>query len=208
MSNLQTMKADLRNPNKVYNRLKYLFDTATPEQVEAGSIWYDEAREYATGLAIKHGYTVSTVCAVLSALSPAVSWNVNKRDAHTLLGLAAVGETEPDNIPASTYGPQVEKALRIAWTGNPDLIGNGLKTVSFYLNMVGIQDGSVCTIDRHILGAATGSRDATHKDISVTSKRYFDVSAQIKRLARNRNLQPKQVQAVIWLTYRERIGLN
>lgn len=206
MNKIETYKGVLNDPDKIYRRLKYMFDSASKEDLAAGLTWYETAHAIAAGKAIKYGFDVSTVCAVISALSPAVSWERNLIDADTLLKAVARGETDPTRIPVSTYGPQAEKAVRIAWSNQPDHIGNGLKTVSFYLNILGIQDRSVCTIDRHMLGAAVGSRSTQHQDIALTHKRYFSISNGIKRLARNRGLMPKQCQAVVWLAYRTKLG--
>tara|TARA_R110000822_G_scaffold274189_1_gene396567 strand:- start:37 stop:666 length:630 start_codon:yes stop_codon:yes gene_type:complete len=206
MKTIESIKIDLTDENKIYNRLRYLFDTSNESDRVNGLTWYKRANEIATEQAIKYGFNVSTVCAVISALSPAVSWTQNIKDSDSLLQAVAVGETDSKLISASTYGSQVDKALNIAWTNNVALIGNGLKTCSFYLNLVGIQDKSVVTIDRHILGASVGSRSAIHKEISLTPNRYFTISKAIKRLAHNRNLLPKECQAVIWLAYRTKLG--
>jgi hypothetical protein len=206
MKTIKSIKVDLNNENKIYNRLKYLFDNANDSDRVNGLDWYKRANEIATEQAIKHGFDVNTVCAVISALSPAVPWSQNIKDSDSLLHAVSLGETDHTLIAASTYGPQVDKALNIAWTNNVSLIGNGLKTCSFYLNLVGIQDRSVVTVDRHILGASVGSRSALHKEISLTPKRYFAVSKAIKRLARNRNVLPKECQAVVWLAYRTKLG--
>jgi hypothetical protein len=203
---LEAYKDTLNSKEKVYNRLKYLFDGATESDKINGLTWYESAKNIATEQAIKHGFDVNTVCAVISALSPAVSWSQNIKDSDSLLHAVSLGETDHTLINASTYGSQVEKAVKIAWSNNADLIGNGLKTVSFYLNLMGIQDHSVCTIDRHMIGASVGSRGALHKDISLTDKRYFTISSAVKRLAKNRGILPKQAQAVIWLAYRSKLG--
>ena len=208
MKTIESIKLDLSNDNKVYHRLKYLFDTANDSDRVNGLDWYKRANDIATEQAIKYNFNVNTVCAVISALSPAVSWSQNIKNSEALLQAVALGETDSKLINASTYGAQVEKALNIAWTNNVSLIGNGLKTCSFYLNLVGIQDKSVVTIDRHILGASVGSRSAIHKEISLTHKRYFAISKAIKRLARNRNILPKECQAVIWLAYRTKLGYS
>ena len=206
MKTIESIKIDLNDDNKIYNRLKYLFDGANDSDKVNGLDWYKRANEIATNQAIKYGFDTNTVCAVISALSPGVPWSQNIKDSESLLYAVALGETDSKLISASTYGPQVDKALNIAWTNNVSLIGNGLKTVSFYLNLVGIQDRSVCTIDRQMIGASVGSRSALHNEISVTPKRYFAVSKAIKRLARNRNVLPKECQAVVWLAYRTKFG--
>jgi hypothetical protein len=203
---LEAYKNTLNSKEKVYNKLKYLFDGATESDLNNGLTWYESAKNIATEQAIKHGFDTNTVCAVISALSPAVSWTQNIKDSDSLLRAVSLGETDHTLIQASTYGPQVEKAVKIAWSNNAELIGNGLKTVSFYLNLVGIQDHSVCTIDRHMIGASVGSRSTLHQALSMTDKRYFIISNAVKRLARNRGILPKQAQAVIWLAYRSKLG--
>lgn len=205
-SKLEAYKDTLNSKDKVYNRLRYLFDNATESDKVNGLSWYASAQAIATEQSIKYGFDVNTVCAVISALSPAVPWSQNTKDSDSLLKAVSLGETDHTLVQASTYGSQVEKAVRIAWSNNADLIGSGLKTVSFYLNLVGIQDQSVCTIDRHMIGASVGSRGALHKDISLTNKRYFTISHAVKRLAKNRGILPKQAQAIVWLAYRSKLG--
>lgn len=202
------MKDAIYNKKAVYGRMAYLFDTATDDELAAGLEWYDKAKGMVVEWSVKYGFDPLTVAGVVSALSPSVSWDRNVVDAENLLRAVSCGETDARNIVASTYPAQVEKAVRIAWTQNPEHVGNGLKTVSFFCNIAGIWDTSAVTVDRHMLGAAVGSRTTEHQKIAVTDKRYFAIADAIKALARNRNVLPKQAQAVIWTTYRRRIGLN
>lgn len=191
----------------MYSRLAYIFDTADPADVESGLRWYEDAGKLAQKLAARYGFTVDVAATVISCLSPGCSWTQNVKDAETVLAAVASGSTDPEDVTCSTYGANVAKAYRIAIDGDLSAIGQGLKTNSFAVNILGVQNDRAVTIDRHMLGAAVGSRTTLHQKISLTEKRYFDISDAVKRLARNRNVEPRQVQAVVWESYRRRIGL-
>lgn len=191
----------------MYSRLAYIFDTADPADMESGLNWYNEAGKLAEDLATRYGFTVDVAATVISCLSPGCSWIQNVKDAESVLAAVANGSTDPEDVTCSTYGANVAKAYEIALTGDLSAIGQGLKTNSFAVNILGIQNDRAVTIDRHMLGAAVGSRTTLHQKLSVTNRRYFDISDAVKRLAKNRGVQPRQVQAVVWESYRRRIGL-
>lgn len=54
------------------------FLAATPEELEEGMKWYDEAHKLSTELAQEHGFSEDQTAAALSALSPQMRWDDGK----------------------------------------------------------------------------------------------------------------------------------
>ena len=208
MKNLDTFKDTLNNPNKVYQKLNYVFNSASAQDTLDGARWYAQAESMCEVLSTKYGHSKMVIASVVSCLSPACSWSQNIKDANHVLELWSNGSRNPEDATCSTYGNNVIKAYKILETGNPEFIGNGLKTTSFACNLAGLWNDNAVTIDRHMLGLAVGSRSTLHQKISVTAKRYRTISEAVKRIAKNKGLEPRQVQAILWESFRTRVGLK
>ncbi len=203
---LQAYKDTLNSESAVYRKLSYVLKTATERDRLDGATWYGIGEQICESWATEFALPKLIVASVVSCLSPACNWTQNLKDAHTVLKAFKSGVTDPDQVTCSTYGNNVRKAFLILTTGNPEFIGNGLKTTSFALNLAGLWNQNAVTIDRHMLGLAVGSRSTLHQKLSLTSKRYATISNAIKKLARREGLEPRQVQAILWESFRTRVG--
>lgn len=65
--------------------LRNLLSLATTEEIEAGKLWYREARAFASSVASDHGYSVEQIAQVISVLSPQTSWQANKDNTISLI---------------------------------------------------------------------------------------------------------------------------
>lgn len=192
----------------IVNNVIYWFHLATATEKAQGELWYYDANEFASQLAREYSTLTPVAAYVISALSPAVSWEQNQADAITLFRAVYHG-AGPYEINVGTYNANKEKAWRIA-SGEPlSVIGNGLKTNAFAQNI--LLDSNYVTVDRHMQRAALMDYTNQYDGISLTAKRYRNVESAIKRAAREvstdeRIYTPFEVQAIVWLAYRNRFA--
>ena len=205
---LQAMKDTLNSEPAVYRKLAYVLKTASERDRLDGAVWYSVGEQLCERWAEEFNLSKLVVASVVSCLSPACSWTQNLKDAQTVFEAYSDGVADFEQVTCSTYGDNVRKAFKILATGNPEYIGNGLKTTSFAMNLAGMWNDNAVTIDRHMLGLAVGSRTTLHQKLSVTPKRYRTISSAIKRLSKKEGLEPRQVQAILRESFRTRVGLK
>lgn len=175
--------------------LTSLIQQATPKQLADGLNWYTQANQFAQQLATDYGHSLDTVCQVIAILSPAVSWDINKRDTESLLDQGA-------NAVVSTYGQNKTKALSVL-TGADQINPKALKTYSFYRNLLAPTCDKHVTIDRHAFKAYKKQTKAG--SVSITPKQYELARKAYARKAKELNIVPCQLQAIIWMAYRENV---
>lgn len=171
---------------------------ADPDTFNDGLNWYNEAHSFCAITAIEHGLSLSSVAAIVAALSPAVAWEKNKEDAASLI-------VDPENAIVSTYGKNREKAVQIVLGADPDEILGGDKVISFYNNILYPERNDRVTIDRHAIRAAIGDFDNSSDYLvkyAYTPKRYANMANGYKLAAKQTNVLPHQLQAVAWLAVR------
>lgn len=169
-----------------------------------GWSWYKEAHAWACEVSDITGHPLEVVCAVLACVSPAVRWDINKRDAYALLSSG----TKAHKIMISSYGLNKTKAIKIMETGDTSIL-SGKKVVSFYHNILNPECPKNITIDRHAYRAyKQRSGSSSRGAVSLTPKKYDLAGKAYKKLA-NRiskhlgiNLTPNQVQALVWIKIR------
>lgn len=166
---------------------------ATDTQRESGMGWYDFAHDFA--LDISDG-DITRGAGVIAALSPNKAWDQNM-----ILARRAF-----DNGQASgTLGNAVGKANAILAGADPlDVLGNGLKTRNFYLNIARPECAEAVTIDRHAYDVALGERNAENKRLSLTPGRYEAFCVSYRDAAQEVGVIPQQMQAVTWEAWRDR----
>ena len=115
-------------PHTMADNLLNVFNAvqcADPDTFNDGLNWYNDAHSFCALTAVEHGLSLSSVVAIVAALSPAVAWEKNKEDAVSLI-------VDPENAVVSTYGKNREKAVQIVLGADPDEILGGDKVISFY----------------------------------------------------------------------------
>lgn len=154
-----------------------------------GKEWYYKARDYADELANEFNIDLYQSSAIISALSPLKSWDLNKRIAKEFL-------EGKRNI---HFYKQVQKAKNILRTKKEyrvPVILNGRKTVSFYKNIYTPWDNEFVTIDTHVVNCLIAP------NANITPKRYNLIQTSITNHAKKVNLRPCEVQATIWITHK------
>ncbi len=179
----------MRNLVKLYSLV--------PEETKIqGLVWYREAHNFCQTLSEQYGLSIRQTCAILSALSPATNFEQNKKDA---LNICA----RTKGYKCGTYGPNVEKARKIRdGQIEPDKAFStltGAKTYSFYFNILQPESPEHVTIDRHAYRIAKGC-DYT----SMTKNQYLEIVKAYTRAAKRIGILPCELQAVLWIDYRNK----
>lgn len=163
-----------------------------------GMEWYTDAHNTAAALDPEN---VSRACGVIAALSPMNGWKNNKRMAMRMYA----GETNGLGM-----GQSVGKALRILCGEQPlDVLG-GDKVRAFYSTILNPFDpNAIPVIDRHAHDIAVGAKlPNNHPSRNMTNRRYNDFARVYSECANAFSLGAPQLQAITWLAWRARHGIE
>ena len=190
--------------------IRKVFLDASNEEIRAGLDWYQEAHEFAKRLAEQYQIPLETVAGVIVAISPNCSWEQNKKDAETLISAYKRNPGRVTRVRISTWSNNRLKAIRILRTNKPEAYLNprtGPKTHGFYHN-IAFQSVEHVTIDRHAFGVLTGIRYSTPSGngpyYHMTPYKYRTGREAYKQVASEVGLQPYQLQAITWLTWKRK----
>lgn len=199
---------NLTNVNLQVVNILAIYQQATENEIIQGKKWYKEANELTKLMAIKYNLSQIQTAGILASLSPGTNWNQNVIDANHLCTALNLGE-RPDNIVVTTYNQNKDKACKIY--SQVQITENECfklikgcsvkinKTSSFFLNI--LHDRSdVVTIDRHSFRVNLGLTELP--DISLTERRYCIMSDAYKLTALRLEINPIELQAITWLTFR------
>lgn len=175
----------------IEQRLLTAWDKTTQSEREAGAQWYPEAHKFADSLAFWTDRSLDTTAAIISALSPQLSWELNQYAAQEFVQ----GNARPKGV------------LKASWTKAQDLDAGLLpsvafdsvrcpKTNAFYHNIRDWRDCRYVTIDRHAARLALG-KDSERFD-------YVSIARAYRNCARRLSLVPCAFQATLWLAERAR----
>lgn len=192
--------------------IKAMFAASTQTQIDAGMAWYQNARDQAQAIAVKHEIAVYIVVAVIAALSPNNKWERNVQNADDLIGGFIAGDAM-ETIKVSTYHKMKQKAWSILQeqTLNPDYdmaktMLNGQKITSFFMDIMGEFN---VTIDGHARNIAYNERVGLTDDrTNIGVREYRALQAAYYDAARDLDLMPYQLQAITWTTWRELHGIK
>jgi len=187
----------------IKTNLELLFNAASTAELAEGLAWYYNQHHILQALAVKYHVPITAVCGACAAISPGLPWFRNLQDTETLL-------SNPDNVIVGVYGKlNQQKALAILSGKNPlDILGlnsNYPKVLSFYLNLAYPDKDLAVTIDRHMKCAAFNITEERDKNAPVRIVEYREISAAVREIAEDNRLLPHQVQAIIWVTWRNLI---
>ena len=172
-------------------RILRTFDRATPANIEAGALWYEEAGDLATELGARTGYGRLVAAAVIAHLSPRTTWTRNVDGAIHLL------ESHGEHVFPGLIGRNVENAQRVLSDGYDDPADSftGPKTARFYANIIG--DREAVTVDVWAARVAGVDEDK----LALTG--VYDALEHAYRLAvRRRSVAPATMQATTWIVAR------
>jgi len=158
-----------------------------------GANWYLEAHNFCKQVSENYNVSLVTVCAVMSALSPATNYEQNKKDTVNLI-------KGKRGYKCTTYGANVKKARAILKDGIPRFSSKtGAKTYNFFFNLLEPDNSAFICVDRHAYVIATGE---TYK--GLTPKQYGNVAQQYTKAAKKLGILPNELQAVLWVDYRHK----
>jgi hypothetical protein len=184
------------------NYLLKAFKEVDKSTLNKGLNWYNNANRYAEYLSNTYKIDFDKVCAIISALSPACSWEVNKRDAEKMV-LCYVWDLDYSYFNFSTYGTNVVKAWNILkYKGSERIedkffsLKTGAKTYNFYLNIKNPLSKEYITIDRHAIAIFEGRKSSGSR--KITPKQYKAIAEKYITTAKRLKLLPCQFQAILW----------
>ena len=163
------------------------FSKSSTENTQLGLSWYERAHNECVLLSQVFELELSKVVGVVSALSPNNKWQQNLKDAWKFLD-------EPHiKTKVCTFKAQRQKALDILNSSGSDevvlKILSGDKTKNFYQNILYYKDSQAVTVDTWAY-RSVGLKQSK-KNFRITELAYKEVAQEL-------NLQPHQVQAVVW----------
>jgi hypothetical protein len=194
---------------KIKRTFRKIIRQASPDELSDGRHWYLLAGWWIDGVAVDNHIPREIVCGVLSALSPSVEWESNKKQAEKLIyGYLILSDV--DGVVITTYKQQLSKAIAIldlikGWQSDNDwsegyilavLGGRAYKTKSFYHNILNPLDRAYVTIDTHIWNAAGLITKFINKG------EYEAMSEIIRELSDEFGYEPCILQAIIWVVYK------
>lgn len=187
--------------NIIDSRIEKLLSQVTSQTLEEGKNWYKDANKYCQELSIEYNKTFRQVVGILAALSPMKEWGVNKRQTRQFLEFQTCG----------TFGRQINKSLEMYDCIVAELDAqkadkfimmtlNGMKTKSFYHNIVYPSTSRMITVDTHMLKLS----DWTYMD----DKKYQVIEQAIQEKADSIDMLPLELQAILWLQIKNSKSLN
>lgn len=164
--------------------------------------WYYEVHDHCKMLSDKHGVPLVKVAAIMSVLSPNVSFVQNVKSLEAFLETGG-------NCTVSTYSKQKVKADNIYALDNPTeddvkvYIGEGLKTLAFFENIYRPQTSMAVTVDLWQVRWAKQKRLVPAKSgVQPTVKNYRIIADSIRRRAKRAGMMPHEYQAMTWVEIR------
>jgi hypothetical protein len=189
---------------KIANNIKRWHKRASPENIDAGMTWYDDAMRFSRKLAREYKVTRRTSAGVIACLSPNNKWDRNKYDAEQMISHYRNGHKSWKGLKICTYDDNKDRAWDILTKGEK-LTEKSPKTHSFAMN-VGENSPHYVTIDKwHMRASLARPRDGiTLTQESPTKLQYKRLEGITLEIARMHKLKGYELQAIIWLTIKER----
>lgn len=181
---------------KAKHNLKKRFSDATDDQFQRGLSWYADFNELMKLISIEFCKDVETVTAVFCALSPRNKLGRNVYDTLQVLHADEAGEGS-ESVKVCTFDNNKEKAFDIL-SGDDNISSSALKTYSFLQNVAHLSPEYV-TVDSWHLKACLGP----YYQGSLTALRYRQLVEITIDTAEELNVEPYQLQAIVWNEIRE-----
>lgn len=200
----QKFKGGTLTEKKCINSILRFYELASLSELQDGLTWYAEANKYSAELAKRFNLSIQQVVGLIAAFSPQAGWVENKRYAVTFL-------YNPNLRIRSQV--QTDKAKLILNLSIESDIYNALstrdaayKTKAFFRNILNPDIDADVTIDRHAIASCIQQPDkvsALDQSYSqLTKKQYEFFQDCYIKAARQVNIFPHQLQAIVWVTYR------
>lgn len=177
----------MREIIKHKRKIAKLFNATTQENYDNGMTWYHDAHKVAADLSKKHGISKRRVIGIMAALSPNNKWARNKIDTDKFLSRPSL------DTKVCTFKNQRQKALDIYYgKGTVKAIEktlNGVKTKNFFNNIMFYDTSESVTVDMWAF-RSVGVEEKL-KNVPLVTQAYREVANDL-------NIQPHQLQAVVW----------
>jgi hypothetical protein len=173
-----------------------VYSLADADEIDAGLRWYAEVHEDATRIAAYSGKSVSTVSAIIAALSPGLRWSVNVEAAERVINgksLSGLGVR---------WGDGRDKAIRILNGHDPRVVLGGNKVRSFWHCIAEPTNRSHVCVDGHAYAIAVGKRITVDKTPNINDRLYNVIRRDYIAVANAIGIAPYQLQAITWLAWR------
>ena len=185
------------NQTRLVNNIVKLYRQADEQTHELGWWWYHNAQQWCEDVAAHYGIKPEVVIGVVAALSPGVSWDLNKTDALSVIRYKLGLSNRPV---VSTYGMNLRKAEAILDGGDPEQLIQGSKTRAFYFNIKNPFCPQHVCCDRHAIKAARGMTKGG--SVAITPKQYTLVQQAYQEAAYRLDIAPARLQAIVWIQYK------
>jgi hypothetical protein len=178
---------------------------ATEHERTVGLLWYATAREQVRDLAERYCVPTAVAAGVVAVLSPMVRWERNLVEAELVLKRRTAG-AEYTQDKHSAFQRNVRKAYDIVDLGRAAGVMSGRKVSNFYRLLC--SPCSALVLDSIAILAAVGI-DPNPLVTSDDAKRYFGrertldtIERAYRAVAAELILRPDQVQAIVWVVWR------
>jgi hypothetical protein len=170
-----------------------VYSRASADQVARGMQWYPAAHDLA-GLVGFEDYRKGA--GIIAALSANTGWTQNVKLAMAIAAGQEVGHLSAvlAKVEAITAGADPE-----------DVLGKGLKTRSFYRNILEPDVSGPVTIDRHAHDIARGQVWGSRSRGLTTVGRYEALAGAYRIAADVIGIRPHEMQAITWVVWRGEI---
>jgi hypothetical protein len=184
------------HPEIIRENLDLIYDQTTWQLFREAKEWYPAAHTYAKDFAEEFHKSITCTSGLISVLSVQKSWISNLLLTREFL--ESKGET------CRHLGGQVDKARRIYRLHNdtPERVAEivrGLKTVNFMYNLISPEDERWVCLDVHMCQLLTGNYDYK----VATNTQYHFLKEQLIQFAKDNNLIPSTMQALVWLIFKK-----
>lgn len=175
------------------NNIEANLSLAAPNQVNSGIEWYMRGNMILRDIQEETGHSLNHVAAAMAHISPRLSWTANVKGTWAVcLGLPTLS-----GIMLRSY----EMAANALNSSDPLATLNGPKTSRFAKNLL-LLDMNAVTCDVWALRGA-GVPDLKLDGSKKGLMNYAAVERAFQEVARNHNLLPAHLQAIVWTVVRD-----
>jgi hypothetical protein len=196
-----------------------LYASATQDQIERGRVWYGIADDICINIALRFNKTREQSIGVMAACSPQAPWlgDETKKQCNTYRAIevfTAQAQQRPVRKDGSCLsGREWDKAYQIAMGNYTDVhewLGDKLKVPAFYASITERGLGTDVCCDTHVIcltaNRLMGSKHPVVKALFAYNDRMADIQELITECAATVGELPQQMQAILWVTWKEKWG--
>ena len=171
------------------SQLTKILGKSTVDEIRHSNHWYNKAHVYCLLLSQKYNVSMLKVVGILAALSPNNKWERNVIDVESFL------INPSDTVSVATYNSNKRKAILIYNSEDSEIesILKGLKTTSFYKNILNPEESKEVTVDLWMYRMV---------NLKNTRRNYFLIKEMVNHIADDKKVPSNVIQANLWITYR------